>query len=318
MGYVQKKFRTAAGVKTRVTAAAVVLAGALFLGGCAGKKSGDTLESTASHTAEYVLEQTPAPGVASVGGEWAVLGLKTGGYEVKEQYYDSYYDTVRAAVKAKKGTLSDTHYTEYARVSIALCAIGKDPGQVEGYNLVEPLDNYEMIDQQGMNAAAFALVASNVSGIPLEQEEAYIQLIIDVLEEDQMFENKDAADYVAIALEGLSFYQSDAQVEAVLEEGVQALSEYQEEDGSYGNCETTAECIMALSQLGIDVQTDERFIKNGNTMYDGLMVYQMKDGGFCHVTERKKADAMASEKALLAMDSLILLKDHQTLYKGVL
>ena len=49
------------------------------------------------------------------------------------------------------------------------------------------------------------------------------------------------------------------------------LSSQQLEDGNYSsygvpNTESTAQVILALSSLGIDGFTDERFIKNENTL----------------------------------------------------
>ena len=72
---------------------------------------------------------------------------------------------------------------------------------------------------------------------------------------------------------------------------------------------------MAVTQLGIDPQKDERFQKNGNNLYDGLLVYSNKDGSFCHVTEDSNGNAMATEKALLAMDAVALQQKGRTLYE---
>ncbi len=291
-----------------------VLALALFLGGCTAGKTSESIENVTAETAAYVLEQTSVPTVSSIGGEWAVMGIKKSGMEVPDDYYRNYYDTVRATVKAGKGVLDTAYYTEYARVILGLCAIGEDPCQVEGYDLTIPLDTYEKIADQGMNAAAFALIASGMADVTLQQEEAYIQLILTTFEED-MFHNDKAVDFVAMGLEALSFYQDRPQVKEAVEQGIQMLSDCQKEDGSYGNCESTSEVIMALTQLGIDVRKDERFQKNGKNLYDGLMVYQGKDGGFYHVTEYKENNAMATEKALLALDAILLQEKGQTFYE---
>ena len=88
--------------------------------------SDDALEAALADTAQYVCAAVPEPQVGSIGGEWAVLGLARSGYAVPEGYYQSYYDAVEAYVKARNGILHDKKYTEYARVILALTAIGRD------------------------------------------------------------------------------------------------------------------------------------------------------------------------------------------------
>ncbi len=315
MGLLQLKHQVRKNGKSAAALLTVVLAGAVCFGGCGGRGTKERVDQAAEKTAAYVLEQTPAPTVSSIGGEWAVIGLKKHGQEVPKGYYESYYDNVRAAVKAGKGVLNTTYYTDYARVTLALCEIGKNPEQVEGYCLTAPLDTYEKIADQGMNAAAFALIASQVSEVKLEQEDAYIQLILDTFAQQNVLENEDAVDIVAMGLEALSFYQDRPEVKAAVEQGINMLSRFQQEDGSFGNCESTAEVIMALTQLGISVQTDERFIKEKANLYDGLMIFQGTNGGFYHVLDIKENNAMATEKALLAMEAILLQEQGRVFYE---
>ena len=65
------------------------------------------------------------------------------------------------------------------------------------------------------------------------------------------------------------------------------LSERQLENGDFSsfgvrNAESTAQVIVALSALGIDCTEDERFIKNGKSPFDGLLLYRLSDGSFMH------------------------------------
>lgn len=286
----------------------------LLFTGCFGGKP--ALEKAATDAASYVYKHTPDPQVASVGGEWAVIGLKAGGHKTDADYEETYFDHVRALVKSKKGVLSEDRYTEYARVSLALQRIGKDPTNVEGYNLVTPLDDKKKIADQGINAAIFALITSNVTGVKLKQEKTYLGMIIKGLDEEGMYDSDQMTDYLSMAIEGLSFYQDQKEAKETIDRCLETLSKYQKDDGSFGNCESTAECIIALSQLGKDVSSDSKFIKNGKNLYDGLLEYRLKDGSFCHVLEQKNTDAMATEKALLAMDAMLLRKEGKAFYQG--
>ena len=80
-----------------------------------------------------------------------------------------------------------------------------------------------------------------------------------------------------------------------------------------GNCESTAEAIIALSQLGVDVFTDNRFVKEDNNLGNSLMEYYVGNGGFSH-SAGDKEDLMATEKALLAIDSMRKLENGERLY----
>lgn len=97
--------------------------------------------------------------MGSIGGEWAVLGLARSGYAVPEEYYQNYYQTVEEYVKACGGVLHETKYTEYSRVIIVLTAIGKDPTNVAGYNLLTALGDYDKTIWQGTNGPIWALIA---------------------------------------------------------------------------------------------------------------------------------------------------------------
>lgn len=107
-------------------------------------------------------------------------------------------------------------------------------------------------------------------------------------------------------------------VRQVVEEALQFLSSSQQESGgftSWGseNSESCSQVLIALTSLGIDPGNDQRFIKNGNTVIDGLMQYHMEEGGFIHSKEYDeenpdadpdKSNTMASDQALCALTAL--------------
>lgn len=73
----------------------------------------------------------------SYGTEWPVIGLTRGGQAPSEKALERYYQSVLDTVTKAKGNLSNSKYTEYSRVILALTAAGFDPQNVGGYNLVE-------------------------------------------------------------------------------------------------------------------------------------------------------------------------------------
>ena len=127
------------------------------------------IDTLLSETAAYVYSYTPSPTVGSVGGEWAVIGLKGSGFAVPDSYYEGYYNEVCRYTQEHGGVLSNSKYTEYSRVIIALTAIGKDPTSVAGHDLIAPLADERAVTKQGLNGAIWVLIALDSGGydIPL-------------------------------------------------------------------------------------------------------------------------------------------------------
>ena len=114
-------------------------------------------------------------------------------------------------------------------------------------------------------------------------------------------------DITAMALTALAPYKDEEKVNEAIERGIALLSEKQNKNGgytSYGseNSESTAQTIIALCTLGIDPDLDKRFIKDGKSLIDNLLSYQLKDGSFEH-TKGGGSNLMATEQALCALDA---------------
>ncbi|MDR2108581.1 MAG: DUF4430 domain-containing protein [Coriobacteriales bacterium] len=114
----------------------------------------------------YLANTATAPSVGTLGGDWSVIALARGeAAAVSKSYYDSYYqrvvDYVKAAGTAK---LSATKSTENSRVILAFCALDKDVSDVGGYDLLAPFADFDWVIKQGINGAAFALLALDATG----------------------------------------------------------------------------------------------------------------------------------------------------------
>ena len=123
--------------------------------------SADTAALT--DAAAYILRTVPEPQCGPIGGEWAVIGLARSGCSSTE-WFEAYFDSLAALVRAQDGVLHARKYTEYARVVLALTAIGKDPRDVGGYDLLAPLGDFDRVTFQGLNGAVFALLALDAGG----------------------------------------------------------------------------------------------------------------------------------------------------------
>lgn len=267
----------------------------------------------------YILRSVPAPGIAMVGGDWAVLGLARGDGGVTASYRDGYLSRARETVREKKGVLNTRRYTDYARVTLALTSIGVDARSVSGYDLTKPLGDYEQTIRQGFNGAVFALLALDSAAYPMPRADgaaipATRQMYVGTILERQLPDGGWAlsgrtaeADITAMALQALAKYRAQKPVAQAIEKGVACLSELQGADGAFtsgdaATAESCAQVVIALCELGI-APDDSRFVKNGKSVLDALLAFRDASGGFRH-TQNGAVNQMASEQALLALTAL--------------
>ncbi len=258
------------------------------------------------------------------GSEWLVIALARSGRDVP----DSYYDSVVKAVQSAKGQLSEKKSTEYARTILALTAIGKDPADVGGYDLLAGLADMDDVTYQGINGAIFALLALDSGkydvpaaaegGTQVTRDGLVAYILAQQLSDGGWALSGTSADpdVTAMALQALAPYRTgDETVDAAVDKGVQLLSDMQLSDGGYSswgtlNSESCAQVLIALAALGIDPVSDSRFVKNGLTVLDALLAYAVS-GGFRHTVDGE-ADAIATEQALCALTAYARLLDGKT------
>ena len=300
-------------IASRLLCMLLLLSLLLFLTACGRPKT--QLEKTAG----YLQAQIAEPGAGSVGGGWLIFGLARSGMKVPQIYFDAYYENVEAAVREKNGVLSDRKYTEYSRTVLALTAIGKDPSDVAGFDLLKPLADFEQVAKQGINGTIFALLAldSGKYEIPENPDaavQATRQMYVDELLTRELPDGgwtltggEPDVDITAMTLQALAKYRDQAAVAAVVERGLAVLSSLQEPDGGYvswgsSNSESVAQVIVALTELGVPLD-DERFTKNDLTVEDALLRFAQESGAFVHVLDGGD-DGMATEQAFYALASI--------------
>jgi hypothetical protein len=101
--------------------------------------------------------------------------------------------------------------------------------------------------------------------------------------------------------------------------GLTFLSGKQNETGDFAgfgsdNAESTAQVLIALSSLGIDGASDPDFVKNGNSVVDGIMRYRLPDGSFAHVLGGD-SNPTATSQVFTAMASYICYQEGNIYYR---
>ncbi len=272
--------------------------------------------SAALHTAMAALAgKVPAPVMSSTGGEWTVIALSRGGYyPAGHAYFEGYLRSLGAAVRenvSEDGRLHPVKSTENSRVILALTAIGEDPSDFNGVNLLSPLRDSEFVNAQGINGPIFALIALNsgqVEGYD-EAKEACLRTILSAQSEDGGWSLSGFGadpDMTAMALQALSSYAARNEVQVAAEKGFACLSELQRESGGYSswgtvNAESIAQVIIAATAWGIDPQNDSRLVKSGGSAVSALLTFFDENEGMFSHTAGTGANLMASEQGCLAL-----------------
>lgn len=278
------------------------------------------IDTIAEDISKILYDTTPEPSIGSIHGEWAVIGLARSNFGIDANYAEKYYASVEKQVKEVSGILSSKKYTEYSRVIIALTAIGKNPENVGGYNLLTPLGDYEKTINQGVNGAIWALIALDSGNYSVPQNknakvQATRQKYIDYILNRQTSDGGWAlsgdtanADVTAMALQALAKYIDNPKVKTAADNGIAVLSKMQNGDGGYSsfgteNSESTAQVLTALCELGIS-PNDSRFVKNSKSVIDSLISYYKKGSGFRHTNLDSECNQMATEQCFYAIAAL--------------
>jgi len=265
---------------------------------------------------------------------WYAMELARAGYSINQAYLDDVYRNV----EEKKGVLhtSKYNYTEYAKAVLTLTACGVDPHDIAGYDLLQPLADYDAITAQGVNGVIYALLALDChryeipaapEGIKQATRENLIAAILDARLSDGGWDYAGKIadpDLTAMALQALApYYHSEAypEVTAVIDEVLELMStSMQTEEGRFCSpdaggkptSESSAQVIVALTALGIDPDKDARFIKNGFSAIDGLCDF-WTDGGFKHVLDPKQGiNALATIQGYYALVSYMRVSEGKT------
>ncbi len=288
-------------------------------------------------------------------GDWWAFGVgRAGAEEDYTAYLTALSENVSSLYAKNEGKLSNA-LTDYHRIILTVLALGGDPSSIGTYDekpinlLQDGLFSPVPPTAQGVNAILFELLCLDAKDYILPDGLSFTRdsLICDLLKEQTADGAISASwgvdpDFTSMAVMALAPYmnsdkkysfvsnqikeenQAPATIEITAKEAVNSMLNYlssiQTDSGAIENwgpnpC-STAQAIIALSSAGIDCQTDQRFIKNGNTLLSALISYQCDNGGFSMSlsTEEQPAspDAYTSNQALQALAAYQRLLEGKT------
>ena len=269
----------------------------------------------------YMLETAGVPSYGE--SDWAEFDLMRNAAKVGLYLplsFDSYYYTVQQFAKDTQGKMDAKYATDYARIVLAVTALGYNAADVADYDLTARLSDVKYVTDQGTNGAIYALLALDSGDYVSYARPDFIQAILDAQLEDGGFtympDSPTDPDLTAMAIQALAPYLDQKPVASAVRKAVLCLSDLQQEDGGFfswgaSSCESTAQAIMAVETLKTqpgdhDYARNPKtlpalFNKTGGTLHDNLLTFQFDDGSFCHVKDGSGTNGYATEQGLRAL-----------------
>ncbi len=277
------------------------------LSACGARKSDNEAENAAFAAARYLDKL----GKLGYSDKWRALAYGSWDVSDSKTWRKDYTNAVQQRIDEKGGILDNRKYSEYAASIFGLAAAGEDPRSFCGLDLCAVFEDTETTLLQGISGAVWALIAVDYAGTGISTADIYLDYIFEHRLDDGGFAfsgEKSDPDITAMVLIALSKYSDYGIAGEMIDSSLDYLSQAQLDDGGYSsfgvtNCESCAQVLLAMCSLGISLD-DERFVKNGNTVYNAIMSYENKDGSFSH-TPGGEADATATVQALMALISYL-------------
>ena len=274
-------------------------------------------EPPAPTVSEEELLSNIAASYVNDSGEWVVMDMAAykaleptaaGTSEAaKKAYIDAAIDSL---------TANGAGESTYAKAILVLQSIGVDARELyasgrngEKRNAVALLTALETHSSSAW-VAPFTLAALNQGDYGTEELEQSIvsAVLAEQLADGSWSEWGDSVQTTANVIAGLSFYYgTDPAVTAKLDKAVEYLSSVQSADGSFdaygtgADANTQAMVVIALSALGIDADSDARFVKGGVSVLDALLTFAVADGSGFGYTDNSAVNAAATEQGFRAL-----------------
>lgn len=258
--------------------------------------------------------------------EWNIFSILRSGATIEQGKLDKYYESV---VKQLNTSSKNMRVTDLARVALALEAMGKNPRDVGGFNVLEAIYNHKDMMTDSSNCPIFGLLALDGRNYEIPKDAKWSRK--DLVEQILKFQKASGGfglsldndttgiDMTGMALQALAPYYDNSAYPEVKPAVDKALKHFKDnittnagflDMGSENSC-TTAQVLTAVSALNIDPTVKENgFVQNGNNMISNLHTYK-KDAGFAWQATMQGQE-MATQQVTYALVAYQRMAEGQT------
>lgn len=115
-----------------------------------------------THGVKYLQEKS----LVKYGDEWNILSILRSGATIEQSKLDQYYESVVQQMTKKGNTM---RVTDLARVALALEAMGKNPTDVGGFDILAAIYNHKQMMKESSNCPIFGLIALDGRGYEIPE-----------------------------------------------------------------------------------------------------------------------------------------------------
>lgn len=264
-----------------------------------------------AHSLSYL--QGELEGNYVYGAEWSIFTLLRAGGSLKQRDLDAYYASLCEEVTSGNRLLP----TDLFRMVVTLLAMGKDPTDVAGVNLVEMLYSYPNLDRMTSNMMAYTLLALDSKAYDVPQTGTWTRQVL--VEKLLTFQNPCGGfglssadtygvDITAMVLQALAPYRHIPQVQQAFDRALDYLRREMTNDCGYINegddngC-TAAQVLTALAVAGIDpLDPDQGFTRGNYNLVKKLDGFR-RDTGFTTYMKSQEPDGMGTVQIGYALEA---------------
>ncbi len=262
------------------------------------------------------------PGIEDADGLYSVFSLARSNFSA-ERFYDAVYAKISAqlSILEKGGKVYDTANDKditsktilqnkapaqyYAKIALCAAALGKNPANINGVNLIEKLASKNIYEKSSIySRESMILLAADAAGSAFPEGSNYLSRAELVNAAAADVENQiatsiqwNALDSAAMAIQALAPYAAEPdtadikteeidkkQIREVCQKVLSFLGNMQGTDGTYGknsqypsgNAWTLAQTMITVGAFGISPVNESPgydFIKNGKTVFDASAAF---------------------------------------------
>lgn len=274
------------------------------------KEGREELYTQADEVYKAVIERLSKED-AVPGNEWKAIGLARSG-KYTEAQAKKMIDAIAENVKnATDGKLNDRRCTDNAKAAITAAALGYDPTNIAGTDLLKALADKDYVSKQGITGYIWVNIAYSSIG----KEAPFVKELMDMQLESGAFSFDGETEDIDLTAMSLTALRGQKDTEDAVKKGLKWLSDIVLSEDKIKSSET-------LSQILIACYSQKEVF---NTLYEGkdefmdytaaivqLLDYYLGEGGFAHEMGGSY-DGMATEQALLALTAADI-SDKAALY----
>ena len=239
---------------------------------------------------------------AVLGNEWKAIGLARSGNYTDAQTRKM-MDAIAETVKdAPDGKINERRSTDNAKAAITAAALGYDPENIAGVDLLKPLADKDYVSKQGITGYIWANIAYSSVG----KEAPFVKELLDMQLESGAFSFDGETEDIDLTAMAITSLRGQKDTGSAVRKGFIWLSDILDDGDRIKTSESLSQIIIAYASQKdtvdelIDTDPDLNSV-TGITLR--LLDYYLGEGGFAH-ENGGVYDGMATEQALLALTAV--------------